>query len=115
MDKEQKSVLPQGITEEMVSQAKAKYGDKNVKIMELPLDDNGEAAKPVLVKVPDRNIISQYRKYADSDPKKADEIMVKNCVLSHKEEVLADDGLFYGALNGISSLIPIRTAVIKNL
>jgi hypothetical protein len=35
--------------------------------------------------------------------------------MSHKEEVMADDGLFYGALSGIAELIPVRKAIIKNL
>lgn len=106
--------LPDGITAAMVAEAKAKHGADKVKIIEIPIDDEATAYKGVLAAVPSRTIVGQYRRFADSDPKKADEILVKNCLLSHKEEVLADDGLFYGALSGIADLIPVRKAIIKN-
>lgn len=107
--------LPEGITEQMVTDAKTKHGEKNVKLIDLPLDEEQSEFKTVLACVPSRVILGQYRRYADNDPKRADEILVKNCLLSHKSEVLADDGLFYGALNGISDLIPVRKGIVKNL
>lgn len=108
--------LPEGITPAMVTEAKQKHGDDKVKLIELPLGDNeSDGFKSVLAVVPSRSVVGQYRRFADSDPKKADEILVKACLLSHKEEVLADDGLFYGALSGIAELIPVRKAVVKNL
>ena len=107
--------LPAGITAEMIAAAKQKYGEKNVKYIDLPMDDEGTEFKTVLACVPSRTVMEQYRKFSDNDPKKADEILVKNCLLSHKDEVLADDGLFYAALNGIAELIPIRRAIVKNL
>ncbi len=107
--------LPAGITAEMIADARQKHGEKNVKYIDLPLDDESTEFKTVLACVPSRAILGQYRRFSDSDPKKADEILVKNCVLSHKEEVLADDGLFYAALNGVAELIPVRKAIVKNL
>lgn len=106
--------LPAGITAEMIAGAKTKYGENNVKYLELPLNDEGTEHKTVLACVPSRAVLGQYRRFADTDPKKADEILVKNCLLSHKDEVLADDGLFYGALTGIADLIPARKAIVKN-
>jgi hypothetical protein len=111
----EKTELPAGITEEMITAAKGKYGNDKVKLIDLPLDDEGSAYKTVLATVPSRTVIGQYRRYSDTDPNKADQILVKACLLSHKEEVLADDGLFYGALSGIANLIPIRKAIIKNV
>jgi hypothetical protein len=114
MEKETKKDLPVGITAAMIAEAKAKHGEDKVKIIALPVDDESSAYKEVLACVPSRNIVGQYRRFADTDPKKADEILVKNCLLSHKDEVLADDGLFYGALSGIADLIPVRKAIVKN-
>lgn len=107
--------LPDGITQEMIDAAKAKYGAKNVRMLELSLsDDENDGYLTVLAIVPTRHIVSQYRKYIENDPKKADEILVKNSLQSHKDTVLADDGLFYGALSGLAELIPFRKASIKN-
>lgn len=106
--------LPAGITAEMIAGAKTKHGDGNVKLLDLPLNDESTEFKTVLACVPSRAVLGQYRRFEDTDPKKADEILVKNCLLSHKDEVLADDGLFYGALTGIADLIPVRKAIVKN-
>jgi hypothetical protein len=107
--------LPAGITEEMIAAAQVKYGNDKVKLIDLPLDDEGTAYKTVLAVIPSRTVIGQYRRYADTDPNKADQILVKACLLSHKEEVLADDGLFLGVLSGIAELIPVRKAIVKNV
>ena len=107
--------LPEGITEAMVADAKVKHGEDKVKLIDLPIDEEASAYKTVLACVPSRTVVGQYRRWAETDPKKADEIIVKACLLSHKEEVLADDGLFYGALAGIAELIPVRKAIVKNL
>lgn len=109
------TVLPEGITQEMVDQAKAKHGEGKVKCIMLPKDDDNNEFLNVLAIVPSRSVVGQYRRYADSDPKKADEILVKNCLLSHKDEVLADDGLFFGAVTGLAELIPVRQGIVKNL
>ncbi len=111
----EKGALPEGITQQMIDSAKQKYGADKVKYIDLPLDDEGTSHKRVLACVPSRFVVGQYRKYSDKDPNKADNILVKNCLLSHKTEVLADDGLFYAAMNGIADLIPVRKSIVKNL
>lgn len=103
-----------GITAEMIAEAKAKHGEDKVRILSLPLDDDNTEYKEVLAVVPKRQVIGMYQRFADSDPNKAQEILVKNCLLSHKEEVLADDGLFFAALALIAKLIPVREGSIKN-
>lgn len=103
-----------GITAEMIAEAKAKHGEDKVRILSLPLDDANTEYKDVLAVVPSRRTIGMYQRYADSDPYKAQEILVKACLLSHKDEVIADDGLFFGALNLIAKLIPVREGIIKN-
>lgn len=103
-----------GITAEMIAEAKVKHGEDKVRILSLPLDDANTEYKEVLAVVPKRQVIGMYQRFADSDPNKAQEILVKNCLLSHKEEVLADDGLFFTALALIAKLIPVREGSIKN-
>ena len=112
---EKNTQLPEGITAAMVAEAKQKHGEDKIRLIEIPIDDEGSGYKTVLACVPSRTVVGQFRRWADTDPKKADEILVKACLLSHKEEVLADDGLFFGALSGIAELIPIRKAIVKNL
>jgi hypothetical protein len=53
-------------------------------------------------------------KYADVNPKKAQEILVKQCLLTDKEQVMADDALFMTLVSQIAELIPIREARVKN-
>ena len=106
--------LPEGITQEMIDGAKVKHGADKVKLVEILKENSDEVDKTVLAVVPSRNIMSMFVQHMDSNVKKAQEILVKNCLLSHKEEVLADDALFLGAVNGIAELIPIRKARIKN-
>lgn len=107
--------LPAGITAEMIAEAKKRHGEKNIRILELPKDDEGAEFLSVLACVPSRSVVGQFRRFADTDPKKADDILVKNCILSHKNEVLADDGLVYGAVTGLAELIPVRKAIVKNV
>lgn len=113
MDKKEKK-LPEGITQAMIDEAKVKHGADKVKFVDILKENSDDVEKTVLAVVPSRNIIGQYRRYSDTDPKKADDILVKNCLLSHKEEVLANDELFFGALMGIAELIPVRRAIVKN-
>lgn len=90
-----------------------KYGEKNLRIIELPLDDMNTDYIDVSVRIPDRNTMSQFMKYQDINPKKAQEILIKQCLLSHKEQVMGDDALFMTAVSQIAELIPIRDARIK--
>jgi len=106
--------LPEGITQAMINEAKVKHGADKVKFVTILDEDGNGEDLTVLAVVPSRTVTGQYRRYADTDPKKADEILVKACLLSHKEQILADDALFMGVLNGIAELIPIRKAIIKN-
>jgi hypothetical protein len=111
---QKEQTLPEGITQAMIDEAKVKHGADKVKFVTILDEDGNSELLTVLAVVPTRNVTGQYRRFADNDPKKADEIMVKACLLSHKDQVLADDALFNGALNGIAELIPIRKSIVKN-
>ena len=110
--KEKIKQLPEGITQEMIDAAKAKGLD--VRLAEVPVDDEGNT-RDFLVCVPSRTVLGQFRRFMDSDPKKADDLLVKACLLSHKAEVLADDDLFSGVMSTISELIVTRKGIIKNV
>ena len=107
-----KEKLPQGITQEMINDALTK--GLKIKYAEVPVDDEGNVIT-LLVCVPARTILGQFRRFMDSDPKKADEILIKNCLLSHKEQVMADDELFTSTIATISDLIVVRKGILKNV
>lgn len=88
-------------------------GEKNLRRLELPTNDLGNEVLEVIVSVPDRRTMGQYLKYQNVNPAKAQEILVKNCLLTDLETVLADDGLFLTAFGQMVELIPIREGKIK--
>ena len=92
---------------EQKDKLKTLHGDK-LRSLLLPTDDENENYIEVLAIVPDRNIAGQFQKFIHTDPKKAQEILVKNSLKTSKEEVLADDPLFYAAFGLIVDLIPVR-------
>lgn len=114
MAKDKTVKLPESVTEEMMNIWKEKYGQNKVKIAGLPKDDDGNEFLDIIVIVPDRKVIAQFEKWVDHDPNKAKEILINSCVLTNKEEVKADDGLFLGAFDAITQLLPVRKAIIKN-
>ncbi|MBP1630870.1 MAG: hypothetical protein H6Q15_1763 [Bacteroidetes bacterium] len=110
-----KTELPAGVTAEEVKAWKERYGDDKIKIASLPIDDDGNDFLDVVVRVPDRKTVSEFEKWVDKNPDKAKEVMINACLLSNKEKVKANDGLFFGAFDALVKLMPIRTAIIKNL
>jgi len=116
MTKKEKAItLPEGVTDEHIKAWKERYGETKVKYVELPKDDDGNDYFGCVIRVPSRKELSEFEKWVDKNPDKAKEVMVNACVLTGKEIIKADDGLFMGAFDAISKLIPIRTAIIKNL
>ena len=105
---------PGGITPDMIKAAKEKYGEGKVKIASLPLDDEGNESLDVLIRVPDRKILSEFEKWGDRDPDKSKEILLNACLLSSKDQVKADTALFMTACTAIAEIIPIRKATLKN-
>ncbi|TCN63681.1 hypothetical protein [Acetobacteroides hydrogenigenes] len=113
-DKAKEVKLPEGVTEEMMSAWKEKYGEDKVKIIALPKDDDGNEFLDVVATVPSRKAVGEFEKWLDRDPNKAKEILINSCLLTSKEQVKSDDGLFYAAFDGITQLLPVRKAIIKN-
>jgi hypothetical protein len=96
------------VTKEVKETLKKEHGEK-LRSLILPLDDNGINELEVLAIIPTRSVVGQSMKFMSTDPKKGQEILVKNCVLTDKETVLNDDALFYAAATLLVELIPIRT------
>jgi hypothetical protein len=88
-------------------------GVEKLKRVELPLDDDGNETLEVIVCIPDRRTMGQYLKYQNVNPAKAQDILVKNCLLTDKDQVLADDALFLTCVSELAQLIPIREGKIK--
>ncbi|OWP83883.1 hypothetical protein BWK59_08175 [Flavobacterium davisii] len=97
----------QKVASETISSLKIEHG-QDLRKLTLPANEDETEFIEVMAVVPKRKIIGQYQKYERIDPLKAQEIVVKNCVLTDKEKVLADDGLFYSAFTALTELMPIR-------
>lgn len=112
--KETKLNLPEGVTPEMVKAWKERYGETKIKLATLT-DADSTFEKDIVIRVPDRNAMGQFEKWIDKNPDKAKDILVKACVLSAKEEVLANEDMFMAAFNAIAEILPVQKAIIKNL
>ena len=97
----------QYVNQEVKENLKKEHGDK-LKSLILPLDDDSAEEIEVLAVVPGRSVVGQAMKFMQTDPKKGQEILVKNCLVTEKERVMEDDGLFYAAAGLLTELIPIR-------
>lgn len=98
------------VSQEVIDKA---GGKEMLRRVELPLDDDGNEILEVIVCVPDRRTMGQYLKYQNLNPTKAQEILVKNCLLTDKDQVMADDALFLTCVSALSEIIPIRENRIK--
>lgn len=101
------------LTEEQREAFIRAYGVDRLKRLEVPLSENGSSYYDVVALVPDRSTMSQYMKYSDVNPKKAQEILVKQCIKTHLEEIMDDDALFMTTVSLLAELIPIRDGRVK--
>jgi hypothetical protein len=94
----------------------AKYGKDNLRKIDIPVNDSEtEFLEDVAVIVPNRNVMGQFQKWQDMNPKKASEILVKGCVVqvSDLEVIMGNDFMFNTTVGALSELIPIGNARIK--
>jgi hypothetical protein len=103
--------LPDGVTQEMIENWKNLYGKVKLKTV------YPEDREPFMTvtKVPDRKVISEYFKLMDKDFERANNVLIRNCVLHFKEEILKDDELFFMISRAITDDLPIGRTVTKNL
>ena len=103
------------ITKELIERKKAENpGCKLAKVV-LKADDGKTVALEVLVKSPERKIISEADKWETTNPGKAKEIYVRNCVLTDVDAVMADDNLFYQAYFAVVDLLPFQKPEVEIL
>lgn len=83
---------------EQVEAAKAKYGDKCLKIAEI-FPDEDSAAVPFLLKKPSKNLIYLLgSKEYENDVEKSSKAMISNCVLAGDNNLLENDASVYTEL-----------------
>lgn len=104
-----------GITKQLIEEQKAKYpGCKIAKVI-YKGDDEKSVVLEGLVRSPNRQVISEADKFDATNPGRAKEIYVRNCVLTDVEKVLADDNLFYQAYIAIIDLLPFQKPEVEML
>ncbi|MGU9939354.1 hypothetical protein F0358_05210 [Empedobacter brevis] len=67
----------------------------------------------VISRIPDRTTMGEYLKYANVNPKKAQEVLVNGCLLTDRDEVLGSDALFNSCVAGIAETIPMAAAKVE--
>lgn len=104
--------LPEGVSEEMMAAWKERYGAKKVRVADVAPDSDTPFL--TVVRAPGRPEMSEWEKWTDKNPDKAKEILVNTCCLWRKDEIKANDDLFFATFEGIAQLMPITRAVLKN-
>lgn len=105
-----KKGLPVGVTAEMLKSLKEEYGDKRVRVFELPPDEDGEGEFGGVIVVPDRTVYGQFEKFIDKDPDRARKLLIQNCLFptDKREAVLGDMNLFLPVSTTIIETLPLR-------
>ena len=109
----QGKVKPFTATEENDKALIGEYGKDRLRILEVPKDENENEHHQIKCIVPSRTVVGQFRKFQDSNPVKAQNYLLKGCLKSHLEVVLADDFLFNTTVSTVSELLPIGEGRIK--
>lgn len=108
------------ITPEMRSDWYEKYPD--MRVIEVPLDEddlNAEVAE-FYVRKPSRNVIEQIAKFAaDKDIAKANQVLIKNCVIGGDMEYLdaeasADGDVYFAVLEALGELVNKKKARFRS-
>lgn len=94
---------------------KAKYG--NVFKIEVDADDEGKEKVIAYLKKPDLKTLSATMSVMNSDPIKANQILLKNCLIEEisDKRITDDDEVFLGAMTTLAELIKIRHSVLKKI
>lgn len=103
--------LPSGVTQDMVNAWKAQYGKVKLKTV---YPEESEPYSTVTT-VPDRKVVGEYFKWIDKDINRANMVLIRNCVLHDKENIIKTDELFYLVAKAITEDLPIGRTDTKNL
>ena len=96
------------ITKELIASKKVENPGCKIAKVVLKAEDEKSVALEILVRSPNRQVISEAEKWEATNPGKAKEIYVKSCVLTDVEKVVADDNLFYQASFATTDLLPLQ-------
>lgn len=98
--------------EKKVEELRKKHGVKDVHVIDIE-NDNGEPFRAYL-KSPDRAVLSRSISLAQTDPIRANEIVLNSCWLDGDEIIKTDDTLFMSAMQVLGGLINIRKATLNS-
>lgn len=102
-------------TKEFIEKKKMECPGCKLAKVALKTEDGKGTALEVLVKSPDRKVISEADKWESTNPGKAKEIYVRNCVLTDVDAVIADDNLFYQAYFSVIDMLPFQKPEVEML
>ncbi len=100
-------------TKKISEELEAKIGKNKLRTVTLKLEEDKPETIELVVRVPERHVTGQILKHMRSEPLKAQEIAVNNCLLSDQELVKENDFLFFGCAMAIIELIPVQESIIK--
>lgn len=100
-------------TKKVIRAEHANDADK-LKTLIVPTDDSESHFIEVAALIPNRRVLSQHMKYLDTNPAKAQDILVNSCVLTSKDRIKADDFMYNTTVALLAELIPIGQGLIKN-
>lgn len=103
------------ITKQLIEEAKAKHPGCKIAKVTYKGDDEKSIVLEGLVRSPNRQVISEADKFDATNPGRAKDVYVRNCVLTDVEKVLADDNLFYQAYFAIVDLLPFQKPEVEML
>lgn len=103
------------ITKELIESKKKENPGCKVVLVKMKDSEGKETVLEVLAKSPNRQTISEAEKWENTNPGKAKEIYVRNCVLTDVEQVMTDDNLFFQAYFAIMDLLPFQKPDVQPL
>jgi hypothetical protein len=106
------SMTEQELLQSKIDLAKKKYG--TVFEIEIPIDDDGNTTT-IYVKKASREILSIAGSLMSKDPMKANEVILKNCLIPELNDmtILDNEDIFLSACTAIEEIVRIRQATIK--
>lgn len=85
-----------------------------IKLFDLSTEDGSTVLNDVKIRVPDRDTRDRYINHLNTDIGRANRVLLGYCLLSHKEEVNANDELQTAAVQAAASLVKMGTFKLKN-
>lgn len=109
MDKKEKLI------EDQMEAVRKKYGLSKVFRIAIPMDDDGKDVAVAYLKKPNRNVMAVSMSFAESDPFKSNELLLKGCWLEGDMRIQEDDDAFLSAQGLLQEMITFRKGRIDVL